>query len=215
MKEERNGFFTLRLQGCWKALLFFVSKLQSYHNLAARQKVQRVIIEITEPKEQAEVFCKMCCTLVNCTIKSKISGQRFGPFSPEITTAGAIERALISTLPHSWSHAATVKEGKERGRKGTRWTEMARMCHLSSFSHVSEIGVTNGRVPFVSRRIVTGFLSGLATLIRGVEQAGWVRATLKLEGSMVQWHIHQCTVRHVLRTHSNTHTHAGTLHTLS
>lgn len=79
MKEERNGFFTLRLQGCWKALLFFVSKLQSYHNLAARQKVQRVIIEIMEPKEQAEVFCKMCCTLVNCTIKSKISGQRFGP----------------------------------------------------------------------------------------------------------------------------------------
>lgn len=46
------------------------------------------------------------------------------------------------------------------------------MCHLSSFSHFSEIGVTNRRVPFVSRRIVTGFLSGLATLIRGVEQEG-------------------------------------------
>ena len=41
-----------------KGAIVFVSKLQSFHNLAARQKVQRVITEITEPKEQTKVFAK-------------------------------------------------------------------------------------------------------------------------------------------------------------
>lgn len=84
------------------------------------------------------------------------------------------------------------------------------MCHLSIFSHFSEIGVTNRRVPFVSRRIVTGFLTGLATLIRGVEQADWEWATLKLEGSVVQWHIHQhgwsaAHITHTKRADAHTH----------
>lgn len=62
---------------------------------------------------------------------------------------------------------------------------MVRKCHLSGFSHVSEIGVTNSRVPFVSGRTVAGFLSGLVTLIR---RAGRLRESnteaARVKGSM-------------------------------
>lgn len=115
-------------------------------------------------------------------------------------TAKAIKHTLISTLCHSQSHSV----GEGRKGMGMRWTEMVRMCHLSSFSHFSEIGVTNRRMPFVSRRIATGFLSGLATLIRGVEQAereqhlSWKGQRFNDTFTNIQY-----STSHILHTHTH------------
>ena len=90
-------------------------------------------------------------------------------------TAKAIKHSVISSFLQSQSHTATVEEGREEGDEMNCDGENVSPL---SFSHFAEMGVTNRRGPFVSRRIVTGFVPGLATIIIRVEQAGWERATL-------------------------------------
>lgn len=77
------------------------------------------------------------------------------------------------------THSHCSERERGRGRDELRWWEQ---CHLSSFSHFSEIGVTNRRVPFVSRRIVTEFLSGLATLIRAEQEGLEIEQHLSWKG---------------------------------
>lgn len=91
---------------------------------------------------------------------------------------------IYSSLTAS-SHMA-VQEGTE---EGGRVEVRVRMRHLSSFSHSSETRVTNGQVPFESRRTVREFLSQLQS-----EQL--LREGLKRP--IVQWQQHVTHQAHTL-----------------
>lgn len=112
--------------------------------------------------------------------KATVNSVQRSNFTSAIT-AKTIKHSVISSFLHSQSHTATVEEGREDDMN----CDGENVSPLS-FSHFAEMGVTNRRGPFVSRRIVTGFVPGLATIIIRVEQAGWERAILKLEGSKFQ-----------------------------